>query len=164
MALTCLYKFKWYLVVLRPYFLYQSSQHPCDKHCWAKHFIASRTVKANQNFATGNWKCNNLSRFRHLTWNAGVFQSLGYREWDFLTQWFTSTLLPQSLHFAQVRREKHSTSRWRGKWGVNVVAISPPHSTCDRETPQCLVSQPKAAPSWLSMDAESLLHSKGSPV
>jgi len=74
------------------------------------------------------------------------------------------TILPQSLHFTQVRREKHSTSRWRGKWGVNVVAFRPPHGTCERETPQCSASQPKAAPSWLSMDAESLLHSKGSPV
>lgn len=146
-------------------FLYKS-KHPCDKHCWAKHFITSRTVKTNQNFATGNWKCNNLSRFKRLTWKAGVFQSLGYTEWDFLTQWFTSTLLPQSLHFTQVRREKHSTSRWRGKWGVNVVAFSPPHGSCERETPQCPASQPKSITimtvygCWVIAQ----LHSKGSPV
>ncbi len=133
-------------------------KQPCDKHCWAQHFIASRTVKTNQNFTKGNWKCNNLSRFKRLTWKAGVFQSLGCTEWDFLTQWFTSTLLPQCLHFKQVGREKHSTSRWSGKWGVNVVSFRPPHSSRERETPQCLTSRLKAAPSWLSMDAESLLN------
>lgn len=133
-------------------------KQPCDKHCWAQHFIASRTVKTNQNFAKGNWKCNNLSRFKHLTWKAGVFQSLGCTEWDFLTQWITSTLLPQCLHFTQVGREMHSTSRWREKLGVNVASFRPPHSSCKRETPQCPTSRLKAAPSWLSMDAESLLN------